>query len=146
MAGEVRVLSFAVYAVLCLGGGCKIEAAQGNELLERTIDAIRMVESSGLKNPKDGDQGRAIGGWQIHRGYWRDGTQALGVNWPYADARNDERARKVVRAYLLRYAPNGTPETWARIHNGGPTGHKKKATLIYLAKFRKNLDIRNKKP
>lgn len=131
---RIYKLACVLYAGLCLGG-----VARGDELA-RTMEAIRQVESSGGRNTRDGDHGRAIGDWQIHRAYWTDGTAALGVTWPYSDARNDTKARQVVRAYLRRYAPKGAgPEQWARMHNGGPKGWKKKATLPYWAKVRKIL-------
>lgn len=135
MRREMR-LAVVVWIVLSLGG-----LAQGDDL-ERTIDAIRMVESSGGKDKADGDDGRAIGDYQIWKAYWQDGTRFLKVNWPYEDARDPAKARKVVRAYITGYQRAkgypATPETWARIHNGGPRGPEKKSTLVYLEKFRKN--------
>jgi len=45
---------------------------------------------------------------------------------------------RVVSAYLQRYARSawerGDVATLARIHNGGPMGHKKRATLTYARK------------
>jgi hypothetical protein len=105
--------------------------------LEKTIDAIRRVESSGRTNPPDGDRGKAIGPYQIHLSYWKDATQFLNVQWPYSDARNTTKARKAVQAYLLHYQPNGNAETWSRVHNGGPSGHKKPCTITYWAKVRR---------
>ncbi len=108
--------------------------------IERTLDALCMVESSGGRDLRDGDGGRAIGLYQIHRGYWRDGTRILGVSWPYSDARDPVKARQVVRAYVVHYQKAGgypaTPESWARAHNGGPRGPSKASTLAYWAKVR----------
>ena len=39
---------------------------------EQILDAIRFVESSGRDDVPDGDDGRAIGPFQIHEVYWRD--------------------------------------------------------------------------
>jgi len=106
--------------------------------LERTLDAIWAVESSSGRDTRDGDRGKAIGPAQIHRAYWQDGTRFLGVKWPYADARNPAKARQVVRAYVVRYQRAGkypaTPEMWTRIHNGGPRGPEKAATVAYWHK------------
>jgi hypothetical protein len=106
--------------------------------LERTLDAIRLVESSGGRDTRDGDNGRAAGPWQIHRAYWRDGTRFLGVRWSYRDARDPARARQVVRAYVVHYQQAGnypaTPEAWARLHNGGPHGPEKACTAVYWRK------------
>lgn len=132
-------LACVLYVGLSLGG-----IAQGSpDVLEKTINAIRMVESSGGRDTKDGDGGRAIGEFQIHDSYWQDGTRFLKVDWPYSDARDPVKARRIVRAYLLRYQRAGkyppTPETWAKIHNGGPMGPDKPATKAYWTKVRKHL-------
>ena len=104
------------------------------------LDAIRTVETGGEADPDRaiGDKGRALGAYQIHRGYWLDATEkdpalrALG----YESVTNREIAEKVVIAYLTRYAPDWKLETVARIHNGGPKGHRKESTLDYARKAR----------
>lgn len=111
--------------------------------LERTIDAMIQVESGGNWNAI-GDGGRSVGGLQIGRAYWTDGTRFLGVPWPYEAARDPIKARAVCRAYLLGYQRAGgypaIPETFAAIHNGGPHGPDKKATKIFVKKVLKALD------
>jgi hypothetical protein len=46
-------------------------------------------------------------------------------------------------SYFARYAPTALAkkdwETLARIHNGGPKGHTKKATLGYWSKVQKEM-------
>jgi hypothetical protein len=108
--------------------------------LEKTLDAICQVESGG--RDVVGDGGLAVGPYQIHRAYWQDGTRFLGVTWPYSDARNPDKARRVVRAYLLHYSRKlpQTPQTWARIHNGGPKGPQKAATIVYWKKVQKAME------
>jgi len=102
-----------------------------------TLKAILWVESRGDPNAV-GDGGRAIGPYQIHRAYWIDAMRALGRDWPYEDARDPVKAALAVRAYTEHYANAykrpWTPETIARIHNGGPTGWKKAATVRYYRK------------
>jgi soluble lytic murein transglycosylase-like protein len=108
-------------------------AAQDREL-DRLLDAIAQVESRG--NPTaTGDNGAAVGVYQIHRPYWADGTRILGVKWSYREARDPQKARQVVRAYLRHYGKGKTPLDMARIHNGGPRGHAKAATLEYARKI-----------
>lgn len=101
--------------------------------------AIAWQESRGDPHAV-GDGGRAIGLYQIHRAYWQDGTRILGVSWPYADARDPVKALAVVRAYTQHYAQHHrrpwNAETIARIHNGGPMGWKKRATLKYWTKVK----------
>jgi len=104
-----------------------------------THRAIIWVESKGDPNAI-GDGGRAIGPYQIHRAYWSDATRLLGVSWPYSDARDPLRAAMAVRAYTEYYARHYkrplTAETIARIHNGGPTGWRKRSTLPYWSRVR----------
>jgi len=102
------------------------------------LDAIRTVETGGHADPANavGDGGKALGPYQIHYGYWFDATErdpalrALG----YQSVRDQAIAERVVLAYLTRYAPDWSLRTCARIHNGGPRGHRKPATLPYAAK------------
>lgn len=105
---------------------------------EKLLAAIRQVESGG-NDKAVGDGGKAIGPYQIHRVYWQDAVhfdKRLGGS--YEDCYDPEYAKKVVRAYMKRYAPkDASDETYARIHNGGPRGATIKATKPYWAKVRK---------
>ncbi len=102
--------------------------------IERLLDAIARIESHGDPNAV-GDGGRALGAYQIHRVYWKDGTQLLGVDWPHRDAADSKKARRVVKAYLLHYGQGKSLLEMACIHNGGPRGDKKKSTLPYARKI-----------
>jgi hypothetical protein len=106
--------------------------------LDPLLDAIVMAESRS-DSQAVGDGGRAIGPYQIHRDYWRDGTRILGVDWAYEDARDAAKAREVVRAYLVYYGKGKNLIDLARIHNGGPDGDKKASTLRYASKIAKVL-------
>lgn len=96
--------------------------------------ALHNVETSGRTGVIRGDAGRALGPLQIHYDYWRDS----GVPGNYSDCQNLAYSKRVVAAYMKRFAPrawrNGDWRTLARIHNGGAKGHMKKATLRYLRK------------
>lgn len=110
------------------------------------LDAIRTVETGGETDPDRaiGDKGKALGAYQIHRGYWLDATEkdpalrALG----YESVTDRAIAEKVVIAYLTRYAPDWKLDTVARIHNGGPNGHRKESTLEYARKVRAAMETR----
>jgi hypothetical protein len=102
--------------------------------IERLLDAIARIESRYDPNAV-GDGGRALGAYQIHRVYWKDATGLLGVDWPYRDATDPRKARQAVKAYLLHYGNGKSLIEMARIHNGGPCGHRKKATLCYARKI-----------
>lgn len=122
--------------LVCARAGAHPPAALTPDLL----DAIRQVESNG-DDAAVGDGGKAIGAYQIWYGYWQDAYEfdkSLGGS--YRDCYNPEYARRVVIAYMTRYAPkNATAQDLARIHNGGPKGHIKKATLKYWDKVKKEM-------
>lgn len=105
------------------------------------LNAIASVESNNNPNAI-GDNGKAIGIYQIHRAYWQDAVDHdPSIGGEYKDCFNPEYARRIVIAYMDRYAPaNASDETLARIHNGGPRGHKKSATLKYWSKVKKKMN------
>ena len=96
--------------------------------------ALHVVETSGRTGPIIGDNGRALGPLQIHRAYHADSR----VAGDYSRVADLDYSKRVVTAYLQRYASaawaSGDVTTLARIHNGGPRGDKKSATLGYAAK------------
>ena len=96
--------------------------------------ALHVVETSGRTGPIIGDNGRALGPLQIHRGYHADAR----IGGDYARCADLDYSRRVVTAYLQRYAPKawaaGDVTTLARVHNGGPRGASKPATVAYAAK------------
>lgn len=103
---------------------------------QQILDAIRFVESSDRDDVPDGDQGKAIGPYQIHEVYWRDAAAAdptLGGG--YQDCRRRAYAERTVAAYMQHYVPDawadGDAEIIARVHNGGPTGFGTAATQPY---------------
>ena len=102
--------------------------------IERLLDAIARIESHCDPNAV-GDSGRALGAYQIHHAYWQDGTELLGADWPHRDAADPKKARRVVKAYLLHYGRGKSLLEMARIHNGGPHGDQRKATLPYARKI-----------
>lgn len=103
---------------------------------QQILDAIRFVESSDRADVPDGDQGKAIGPYQIHEVYWQDALRfepALGGG--YQDCRQRPYAERVIAAYMQHYVAeawrDGDAEVIARVHNGGPQGFKSPATLGY---------------
>lgn len=98
------------------------------------LDAIRHVESGGQTGEIIGDNGRSLGPYQIQRPYWQDS----GVPGRYRSVRDASYAEGVMLAYWKRYCPTalarGDWETLARIHNGGPRGHRKPCTVRYWKK------------
>lgn len=100
--------------------------------------ALHTVESGGRRTGLIlGDQGRSRGPLQIQRSYHADS----GVAGPYERVDDLAYSRRVVTAYLKRYAraawDSGDVDTLARVHNGGPRGHLKPQTEAYAAKVRR---------
>lgn len=116
-------------------------AAQQTELA-RFFAAIRDVETGAAPHQgRDalGDDGRSLGPYQISRAYWKDS----GVAGQYRDVRDPVYAERVMLAYWSRYCPVALARrdlrTLARIHNGGPAGSRKAATLPYWQRVSRRL-------
>ena len=110
----------------------------------RLLAALKQIESGGdcaAQGDYEHGSPTAIGCYQIHYVYWVDAVEydkSIGGEWN--DCFNEAYAERVVRAYMKRYAPkDATMKDMARIHNGGPNGHKKWATCVYWAKVFKVL-------
>lgn len=111
----------------------------------KLILALIAVESGGDPNAI-GDGGDAFGILQIHSAYVQDAAEYAKVDWTHEDAFDPEKAKEIFLAYMKRYArdprrPEGMSreEFIARIHNGGPNGFKKAATVPYWEKVRRHL-------
>jgi len=98
--------------------------------------ALHIVETSGRTGPIIGDAGKALGPLQIHRAYHADSR----VSGDYSRCADLDYSKRVVAAYLKRYAPQawaaGDVQTLARVHNGGPQGASKPATKSYATKVK----------
>ena len=109
------------------------------------LAAIRIVESNDDPDAV-GDGGDSIGCYQIQKCYWLDAKEFSDLGGTYLDCYNRGYADRTVRCYMDRYATERrlgrevTQEDIARIHNGGPNGYKKKATLKYWEKVKKELN------
>jgi len=108
--------------------------------LRPLLNAIRQVESGG-NNRAVGDAGKSKGPLQIQIGYWTDGGGKAEdyerMVW------NVEASERIVLGYWRRYCPKalaaGDLETLARVHNGGPAGARKRATLKYWQRVEADL-------
>lgn len=136
---QIKPLAVAFLAILAASSIVKASTVD-------LLAAIAHVESGG-DSSKVGDNGAAIGVYQIHRVYWYDathnssGTQV--IDGKYEDCTNADYAARIVVAYWQRYAKSalekGDYETLARVHNGGPSGKSKNATLGYWNKVKAQL-------
>ena len=112
---------------------------------EKFWSALHQIETGGALGAIKGDyvnsQPRALGPYQIHRAYFKDSK----IKGEYSQCADLAFSRKVVTAYLQRYAPKAWAagesgcEVLFRTHNGGPAatkavGQKKKNLDRYSAK------------
>jgi muramidase (phage lysozyme) len=118
--------------------------------MDTVLSAMRIVESNNNPNAV-GDNGNAIGVYQVWDSYWKDATEFSGIRGVYKDCYNPNYADRIVRSYMKRYANEKrlgrevTMEDIARIHNGGPravwaTGKKKNNLDAYWAEVQKELN------
>jgi soluble lytic murein transglycosylase-like protein len=111
------------------------------EIDQTFLDAIAAVESGG----DDGAIGACggVGRYQIRADYLADGNAALGTRYTLAEMHDPEKAARIVTAYLTRYGRaferrtghEATAADLARIHNGGPLGAERYATVGYSMRF-----------
>ena len=107
--------------------------------LNNLITALIIAESAG-NDQAIGDNGRALGPLQIHRGVVLDVNRITGSNYRWESMTNRAQARAVCEAYLKHWGKGCTTEQLARKWNGGgPSGEKKKATEAYWLRVKKHL-------
>mgnify|MGYP003675060024 CR=1 FL=1 len=120
-----------------------------------TLEAIRHIETGGLADGglgAVGDGGRASGPYQIHAIYHTDAAERDSALFSYSEvAYSAAYSERVIYSYMGRYAAESRDrllegkgmlvdvETIARIHNGGPKGKLKRATLPYWGRVHETL-------
>lgn len=113
---------------------CYCHGAQ--RLSPRFLAAIHMAETSGRVGAIKGDNGKALGPFQIHYSYWRDS----GVKGNYSQCADYNYSLQVVTAYLNRYGAEfikrNDYKSLARLHNGGPKGYLNPRTNNYWNRVR----------
>lgn len=132
------IKSILLFSLIILNNSVFGQNKVNNENFDRFCKILAIVESGGKTNVI-GDNGRAIGIYQIHYSYWKDAADFdKTIKGKYEDCFNPEYAKKIVNAYLSRYSKLNTMEDWARLHNGGCNYYKKKnLTDKYWQNFQK---------
>ena len=108
------------------------------------VQAIEQVESGGDCRAI-GDKGRAVGCLQIWEVCVRDVNRISGKHYAYKDRYSREKSYEMFKIYTDHYASKKrlgrkpTNQDRARVWNGGPNGYKKKSTIKYWNKVRKEL-------
>ena len=110
----------------------------------KLLAAMCEVESNGDCS-KIGKVGE-LGCYQIRECFWIDALEHdPSIGGEYEDIIDREYAEKCIYAYWDRYATEKrldrpvTDEDRARMHNGGPNGHKKTSTIKYWNKIQNEL-------
>lgn len=113
-------------------------AALADPIPENFFRAMNQVETAGKTGMIWGKHGD-LGPLQITKAYW----VSAGVKGNFIQCTNLTYSKLVVTAYMEKYAKKALQlrdwETIARIHNGGPKGYRKKATLAYWYKIREKM-------
>ena len=151
MKTSLKGILYYAISIACVYSLASVACANTKTYSNRHIlDALRQVETGGCPNEgigAKGDNGNAIGPYQIWRIYHTDSglpTYSKCLN-------NKSYSERVISAYMMRYASaewtralsgkatRADCEKVARIHNGGPRGHRKTATNKYWNKVDKLL-------
>lgn len=134
-----------LFATITIGIGAE---PKSEPTLEDLFQAIRIVETGGEPDMgvgASGDNGKALGPYQIWVVYWKDAIEfEPAIGGKYGDCAQAEYSRKIMMAYFRRYGRSFLEakdwESLARMHNGGPRGHLKEATLGYWGKVKRQLE------
>lgn len=123
-------------------------------LISQVLAAILIVESGGDCS-KVGDNGRARGPYQMHYAAWCEAeayARRRGIPFVVADWNigAHDRLDALCRAhwYLKKWGEHyerttgkkATAEVLSRLYNGGPTGWRKRSTLAYWRKVKKEME------
>lgn len=113
------------------------------DLIDADFLAVLAALESGNQPTAVNRREDAHGIYQIRPAYLEDANRILGTRYTLADCHRPAIAEEVVRAYLSHYGEawekrTGKPVTRAdlvRIHNGGPRGAERYATVGYSMRF-----------
>lgn len=109
-------------------------------------DAIKEVESGG-DCKAIGDNGKAVGAYQLHEIYVKDANRISGKRYTLEDRYDEKKSLEMVKIvttyygnyYKKKTGKEVTPEIIARIHNGGASGWNKSSTISYWDKVKSKL-------
>jgi hypothetical protein len=113
-----------------------------NIVTDELINALIFVESRGNDKAVNKQSG-ARGCLQLKPIYVKEVNRLYGTDYTFGDAFNRQKSIEIVKKYLNYYGSRiETPsyENLARIHNGGPNGHKKSFTKQYWVLVKKSLN------
>jgi hypothetical protein len=105
---------------------------------DKLLPKLIHVESRG-NHKAVGDSGKALGQLQIWKVVVKDVNKTYKTNYKHKDAFDRYLSTEICYLYLKHWSKvKGVSDekSLARIWNGGPHGHKKKATLAYWNKIK----------
>jgi len=144
--GDLFIVFILAMIVLILFVAAQQKEEQYDQL-RPLLNSISKVESN-HDDDAVGAHGE-LGRYQITRAYWHDATENNKKGKEWNDVKDPEYAEKVMIKYWERYCEHSLKnydyEILARIHNGGPRGHTKEATLEYWRKVEKEMIEYNKR-
>lgn len=111
-------------------------------LIAMLLPSLAIVESNN-NDYAIGDNGKAVGRYQIHQICIDDVNRITGGAYVVNDRYDPVKSAEIVSAYLYHYGlqyerqtgKSATIEVLARIYNGGPNGWKKNSTIKYWNKI-----------
>lgn len=111
--------------------------------IDRLLPALAKVESNNNSRAV-GDNGRAIGLYQIQPIFVKDVNRIAKTKYTLADRYDPIKSAQMVRIYLSHYGKGKTILELAAIHNAGPRGAEKlktnKNVKRYVVKVRRELN------
>lgn len=142
----VIIVTCLVFASI-IGQKMKPKEVEAKEYtMDDLLSAIEQVESNGNADAV-GDNGQAIGSFQIHKIYVDDVNRIKGNDiFTYKDRWNKHLSREMTKIYLTHYGKGKTIEQIAALHVAGPDGWKQletsKAVQNYVHKVMRELKRR----
>lgn len=120
----------------------------GLEMIIITLLPVIAQVESGSNQYAIGDNGKAVGMYQIHKICLDDVNNFYNKRFQLKDRLDKEKAKVIVYLYLRHWGKKyeeetghkATKEVLARIHNGGPRGWEKQSTEKYWQKIKKEME------
>jgi hypothetical protein len=105
------------------------------------LNKFKIILSKLESNDNDraiGDNGKAIGRYQIHLVCYQDATNFnKSIKFSYNSLTNKVNSDIILESYLNKYKKSNSFEDWARLWNAGPNWNKKlNKTDLYWARFK----------
>ncbi len=134
-----------LFTVGALLGHCPenvFEVATKQKYSEKEILLMALIdyESAGFTNAINFNE-KAFGVLQIRKCVIDDVNFFYNTNYKHSDAFDYDKSIDIFWKYQRIWNNLNTPESYARIWNGGPSGMKKRATLKYWGEVKNRIEF-----